>query len=255
MLDTRAASPHAGGLLADSYRRLIGTCDSLRARVLTDGRALPDGWLRADQLADRIRPLIEGEARRIRAEHGCVVPVHVAGSRLLHHYLWSACLLMSGPWYLEGRVPALRAEDVWIEVATGDLAVRPGGFASLERGCSGERELRAVVADHVAPVLDAFGPALRRGPRALRGMVTDDLLSGIWYLGRILGEEERAVAEACALLPEEAAFRRLPGCAGRSHLTRTRQSCCLYYAVTPTAEACLTCPRTADSERLRRLES
>ncbi|WP_280723916.1 (2Fe-2S)-binding protein [Kitasatospora sp. MAA4] len=240
-------------------------------------------WVSAADLTRWRERLVEAEVRRIQAEYGCVAPPHVAASRLLHHYLWSACLLLSGPWYLDRRVLRLRPEDVWIEAASGDLAVRPGGFACLagdpaaggecggnvrERGVrvvAGEEELRAelraAVVAHAAGVLEAFRPVVKRGDRALWGMVTDDLVSGIWHLGRMLGDEERAVAEAAVLLPGGpppfpggAAFRRLPGTDGRSHhLTRTRLGCCLYYTIRP-ADTCVTCPRTGDAERVRRLE-
>jgi len=82
-----------------------------------------------------------------------------------------------------------------------------------------------------------------------------------WYFGRQLGEEQQAVRAATALLPTAispfpaaAGFRTLTGPTGGCHPTRTRAGCCLYYAIRP-AEACCTCPRTSDAERLRRLES
>jgi ferric iron reductase protein FhuF len=91
-------------------------------------------------------------------------------------------------------------------------------------------------------------------------MVGDDLVSGIWYLGRALGREDDAVRAATALLPEAVApypagadFRVLTGADGRRHPTRTRTGCCLFYTIRP-GEACATCPRTCDAERLRRLE-
>ncbi|WP_035793199.1 (2Fe-2S)-binding protein [Kitasatospora mediocidica] len=255
--------------LADGYRRLKGVCGVLRVSVVDAAPVSGPGreWLCVAELSGGIGLLIEAEARRIGAEHGCVAPPHVAASRLLHHYLWSACLLISGPWYLDGRVSWLRPEDVWIEVGSGDLAVRPADGREVcgEREGAGEEglraELRAAVAAHVAPVLEAFRPVVKRGDRALWGMVTDDLVSGIWYLGRMLGEEERAVAEATDLLPGGpapfaggAGFRRLPGTEGRSHLTRTRLGCCLYYTIRP-ADTCVTCPRTGDAERVLRLEA
>ncbi|MEU6233969.1 (2Fe-2S)-binding protein, partial [Kitasatospora sp. NPDC047058] len=68
-----------------------------------------------------------------------------------------------------------------------------------------------------------------------------------------------AVRAAGAVLPGgtqpllgAADFRLLHGPDGRSHHTRTRLGCCLYYAIRPDG-ACLTCPRTPDDERLRRL--
>ncbi|GAA0689881.1 (2Fe-2S)-binding protein [Kitasatospora atroaurantiaca] len=259
MLQMTAVPPHAADRLAETYRQLAGIGGGLRVDLMTSGQPFPkreDGWVRASALAGGVDALIAAEAARIEAEHGCAPRMHVAASRLLHHYLWSACLLLSGPWYLTGQVPRLRPEDLAIEVSTGDLAVRPG---VAEPG--GERELREAVAGYVEPALDAFQPYVKRGPRALWGMVTDDLVSGIWYLGRMLDEEERAAEVAAAVLPGDtppflgaADFRRLPGTDGRTHLTRTRLGCCLYYAIRP-ADTCLTCPRTGDAERVRRLEA
>ncbi|WP_051969793.1 (2Fe-2S)-binding protein [Kitasatospora azatica] len=239
--------------LLDVYRRLAACCPAWQVRVLTGERAEPGAeWVSAAGFAERVEELVAGEAARIRARHGSAVPAHVAASRLLHHYLWTTCLLASGPWYLAGQVPALPVAAVWIEPATGELAVRAEGAAPI----GGPAELRAAVAEHVEPVLEAFRPVAKRGSRALWGMVTDDLVSGIWYLGRMLGCEEHAVAQAELVLPGGTApmvgsadFRRL---GGAGELTRTRVGCCLYYAVRPD-EACLTCPRTGDAERARRL--
>ncbi|MGW7417617.1 (2Fe-2S)-binding protein, partial [Streptomyces sp. NPDC054863] len=120
-------------------------------------------------------------------------------------------------------------------------------------------ELRAAVADHVRPLLTAVRPHARRSPRTLWGMAGDDLVSGIWYLGRMLGQEERALQAATALLPTAvppfpggADFRRLTTPDGSRHPTRTRLGCCMYYTL-DSAQACATCPRTCDAERLRRL--
>ncbi|WP_327070349.1 (2Fe-2S)-binding protein [Kitasatospora sp. NBC_01302] len=267
-------------LLADACRQLNADCPALRVRVCEEGgpgsAPEPTGWVAARDFAQRMDELVAGEARRIRADHGCAVPPHVSAARLLHHYLWSVCLLAVGPWYLERRVPVLGADQLWIAPHSGELAFRPGGFACLSddpaaRGVAGVRvvpggselraELRAAVAEHAEPVLEAFRPVAKRGSRALWGMVTDDLVSALWYLGRELGREEDAVARAAELLPGGTApmvgsadFRRLAGSGGAEHLTRTRLGCCLYYVVRP-ADTCITCPRTGDGERVRRLEA
>lgn len=200
-------------------------------------------------------------------------PRHVLAARALHGSLWSLSLLVSGPWYLEDRVPLLAPRAVRYDLAADRYEVTPGDFVCLPgdpaAGLPGVRTvpdaealrgaLRDAFADLVRPLLTAVAPAFRRGPRALWGMAGDDLLSGIWTLGRTLGDEERAVRRATEVLPRAIApypaaadFRRLTGRTGATHLTRTRTGCCLYYAVRP-GEACGTCPRTADAERLRRL--
>lgn len=244
--------------LAETLRSVVTACGTLRVELLAPGELAPSprqGWLPLAELTSGVDELVAAEAARIELETGVAPRLHVAASRLLHHYLWSAALLFSGPWYLTGQLPSIRPEDVWIETSTGNLVLRPTGSAPGD-----EAALRAAVAAHVEPVLTAFQPSTKRGPRALWGMVTDDLVSGIWYLGRMLGEEEYAVRVAEAVLPGDTApfpggadFRRLAGSEGGSHLTRTRLGCCLYYAVKP-PEACVTCPRTCDADRVRRLE-
>jgi hypothetical protein len=235
-------------MLAEVYRQMADCAPAWRTRMVNEHQAAPGGeWVSAAGFAERIDELVAGEAARIRADHGREVPAHVAASRLLHHYLWSACLLGGGPWYLAGVVPELSVERVWLHSATGELACRPGGL----RVDGSPGQLADEIAEFVAPVVAAFGPSTRRGARALWGMAADDLVSGIWHLGRMLDREDHAAARAAQLLPGRAAgFRRLAS----GELTRTRAGCCLYYAIQPD-QACLTCPRVGDAERTMRLSS
>ncbi|MCW2869948.1 MAG: iron-sulfur protein [Streptomyces oryziradicis] len=97
----------------------------------------------------------------------------------------------------------------------GRLTVRPRGFACLPEdpasALPGARvvpdtealraELRAAVAEHLAPVLDGFRPRMRRGRRAMWGTATDEVTESLWRIGVLLGEEDRAVAELGAPLP------------------------------------------------------
>ncbi|MFI2026630.1 (2Fe-2S)-binding protein [Streptomyces buecherae] len=217
---------------------------------------------------------LDAEATRIAAGGDAVPRRHAVAARALHGCLWSVSLLLSGVWYLERRVPLLDQRAVRCDLSSNRYEVSPGGFLCLPddpaaglpgvRTVPDEEALRAELRDGfaalVGPLLAAIGPWFRRGPRALWGMAGDDLVSGIWTLGRLLGEEEHAarlagevLPHAIAPYPDGAGFRRLTGATGRAHLTRTRTGCCLYYAIRP-AEACGTCPRTGDAERLRRLE-
>ncbi|MBO8195378.1 iron-sulfur protein [Streptomyces oryzae] len=280
-----SATPRAPDLLTGLYERTIAICEALNARVMAeDGtevsrprsqRHVSGAALRQDSGAlDRF---IGAEAARIQQRAAHQARRDVAASRALHGYAWSVALLMSGSWYLERRVPRVRPGDIRVDLETGAVGIAPGqSFSCLAddeaaRHSPGARvlvdeealraELRSAVADHMRPLLTAFAPEVRRGPRALWGMVEDDLVSGIWYLGRMLGQEEDAVRAATELLPGPvppfpggAAFRYLTSASGRSFPTRTRVGCCLYYTI-GTAQPCLTCPRTSDGERLRRLES
>jgi len=244
--------------VAATYHRLVRLCESLRVTVLDDEHPAgsTDGRLSTAELATDPRALdaaVEGEAARIRAGHGHAAPPHVAASRLLHSHLWAVGLLVSGPWYLAGQVPRLSPERVWTDPVTGDLAIAPGGHAE-PLPAEAPDAVRAALAEYAQPLVDAFGPRTRRGPRALWGMAADDLVSGVWYLGRMLGEEARALRVADSLVPGGAGFRTLRGASGRTYPTRTRAGCCLYYKIRP-AETCLTCPRLGDNERLERLEA
>ncbi|GGT34574.1 hypothetical protein GCM10010271_43430 [Streptomyces kurssanovii] len=265
----------AASTLARTYLDLVASCEALNVRIASEAsQALLDGaeLTRSDKAVDAF---IDAEADRIREHHRHAPRRDVAASRALHDYLWSVTLLMSGAWYLERRVPRIAPQDVRIDVAAAAFEIVPGyDFACLPddpaAGMPGVRvvaheealraELRAGVAEHVGPLLTAVGPHARRRSRALWGMAADDLVSGIWYLGRVLGQEDRAVQAATELLPTAippfpggAEFRRLAGRDGRRHLTRTRLGCCMYYTL-DAAQACSTCPRTCDAERLRRLE-
>ncbi|MET8978443.1 (2Fe-2S)-binding protein [Streptomyces sp. NPDC004539] len=230
--------------VTDVLRRLTGLCDVLDVHVTDDE---PAG---VDLLTDP-GAFVDAEAARIETRYGVRVPRHVAASRALHDYAWSAALLMSGPWFLERRVPLVRPQDLRADLATASYQVRPAGDA-------GDDLLGALTA-HLEPVLAAFAPLTRRGSRALWGMAGDDLVSGLWYLGRVLDREDDGIRAASELLPGPvgrfpagAAFRNLTAPDGSCHPTRTRAGCCMFYAIRPT-EACGTCPRTPDAERLRRI--
>lgn len=270
-------APCPANPLDTDYRLLLDLCPVLRVRLLAADEPAPAralGWYSAVELATdpaALEAALAGEAARIApvaAGHGTAPRPHVAASRLLHHYLWSVCVLIAGPWRLGGRVPSIDGANLWFHAPTGDFALRPHAHVTLPGEDELRAELRAAVVAHVEPLLAAFAAPTRRGTRALWGMVTDDLASAIWYLGKRLDEsagsavpveEDAAVAAATAVLPGHtdpllgaADFRVLCGEDGRAHHTRTRLGCCLYYAIEP-GGACVTCPRTGDEERLLRL--
>lgn len=242
----------ADGNTAPVLRRLIGLCEVLEAHVT-------DAEQGVDLLNDpgALEEFTEAEARRIRDRYDVTVPRHVAASRALHDYAWSAALLISGPWFLTGELVRLRPEDLRVGMSTATYYVRPPAADPQLAATAGE--VREAVAAHMEPVLAAFGPLTRRGSRAMWGMAGDDLVSGLWYLGRTLGREQDGIRAATDVLPGPvgpfpagAGFRNLRAADGSCHPTRTRAGCCMFYAVRP-AEACATCPRTSDAERLRRL--
>lgn len=279
---------------AGAYTAFAQVFPDLRIHHRTEVPA-HDGWVTTRQLladpALRAR-LVAAEARHGRARFGTAPRADVAAGFWLHRYAWPLCLVFTLPWLLEQRVPLLPVEQLASRRPAGgwgpaELALLPGtgplAFACLPgdpaAGLPGARvvadpaalraTLRTTVAAQLDPLLTAFRPLLRRGPRTLWGLVTDELVEGLWYAAGLLGEEARAVTALTALLPEPpaeatgatdaggadridtapftgaAAFRlaapRQPGVAAAP--TRTRVSCCLYYTVRP-ADLCPGCPRT-----------
>jgi hypothetical protein len=260
--------------VAPAYRRAAEAMPELR--IAETAPREDAGWVRADELAaggEALAAFLAAEERQIVADYGRPARPDVVATFALHRYAWPAGLLFTLPYFLLRRVPWLTPDDVSYHRGEGRLAARITAFSCLPddpaaglpgaRVVRGEAALRAAVrraaAAHLGPVMSAFGPRMRRGPRALWGAATDELTEGLWYLGALLGEEERATAEAGMLLPGgtepyagSAAFRELRGPGGRAVTTRDRASCCLYYTMRP-EDTCVTCPRTCDAERVARL--
>ncbi|MFD4904846.1 (2Fe-2S)-binding protein [Kitasatospora purpeofusca] len=279
-----------------AYRRLGEVLPALRVRCAPprSGR----GWLAGADLVTRpaaLRELISHDARQGLARYGQPLRPDVAAGIGLHRFVWPAALLFTLPWFLERRVPLLAPGDIAVRRRTGELTVRPGAFLCLPDDPAapvttvppaalpgspppppGARTvpdeaalaagLRSALADFLTPVLDAFRPEVRRGPRTLWAMATDAVVEGLWYAGGLLGEEERARTELAALFapgvsgasgqPDPRAARPAPECApftpgagftapasgGTERSDRCRASCCLVY--TAQAEAmCAGCPR------------
>jgi hypothetical protein len=242
------------------------------------------GWLRAADLAARpeaVRELIAHDARRGLARYGRPLRPDVAAGFGLHRFVWPVSLLFTLPWFLERRVPLLALPDVALRrrPEAVELAVRPAEFACLPddpaAGSPPARtvpdedalaaELRCALGGFLTPVLAAFRPEARRGPRMLWAMATDAVVEGLCYAGGLLGEPERARAELSALLaPADPAHAPgadggtatapapftpgagfappAPGHGDASSTDRRRASCCLVYTAEP-REMCGGCPR------------
>ncbi|WP_244212010.1 (2Fe-2S)-binding protein, partial [Streptomyces angustmyceticus] len=259
-----------------AYARLSAVFPGLRVTLWDAAPPSGDGWVCAAGLAaggDSLESFLARNDARIVRDHGQRARPDVVASFALHRYAWPACLLITLPWFLHRRVPRLPVQDVSFQREPGRMAVRISAFACLPddpaAALPGARvvpdeealraEVRAAVAAHLGPVLDGFRTRTRRGPRALWGMASDEIAEGLWHVGHLLGEEQRAVAALQLLLPGatapyvgSAGFRELTGPCGEPLPTRDRASCCMYYTLRP-ADTCLTCPRTRDEERVRRL--
>ncbi|KOU25117.1 iron-sulfur protein [Streptomyces sp. WM6372] len=272
------APPPAGSPVADAYARLSRAYPRLQVveRAAHEPAPRGVGWIGADALAaggTEVDGYLAWDDAQVLRDYGRQARPDVVATFGLHRYAWPACLLITAPWFLDRRVPHLSAGDVAFHRTQGRMSVRAESFSCLPddpaaalpgaRVVPGEEalraEVRAAVAHHLEPVLEAFGPRVRRGRRALWGMVTDEIVSGVWHLGKLVDEEQRAMAELEALLPGRtapytagAAFRTLEGPRGEQLPTRDRASCCLFYTIRP-EDTCTTCPRTCDADRIIRL--
>ncbi|WP_316520583.1 (2Fe-2S)-binding protein [Kitasatospora brasiliensis] len=264
---------------APSYHRLSGLTPVLTVRCAPPRGG--DGRLSAADLATRpeaVRELIAHDARQGLARYGQPLRPDVAAGFGLHRFVWPVSLLFTLPWFLERRVPLLGLGDVSLRrhAEAIELTVRPAEFACLpDDPAAGSEQartapdepalgavLRSALGAFLAPVLTAFGPEARRGPRVLWAMATDAVVEGLWYAGGLLGEQERARAELSALLapapgaaggpaPDPAPFTPGAGFAppapsggGAPAPHRSRASCCLVYTARP-ADMCDGCPRLA----------
>ncbi|WP_340375037.1 (2Fe-2S)-binding protein [Streptomyces sp. SS7] len=275
--------PPAPSVTAESYARLAAAYPGLRVTELAPGAPVPrgGGWVAAADLAAggaALDAFLAWDDAQVVRDYGQRARPDVTASFGLHRYAWPACLLITVPWFLHRRVPRYPVTHVSYD-RTGDgmrMAVHPpSSFACLPgdpaAALPGARvvpdeealraEVRAAVAEHHEPVLAGFGPRTRRRGRALWGMVTDEIVEGLWYVAHLFGdgEQQRARHELELLLPGatkpyvgSAAFRELTGPDGESLPTRDRASCCMFYTVRP-EDTCATCPRTCDADRIGRL--
>ncbi|MFE6053338.1 (2Fe-2S)-binding protein [Kitasatospora sp. NPDC056446] len=219
---------------APSYHRLTGLTPVLDVRCAPPRRG--GGWLTAADLTDRpeaVRELIAHDARQGLARYGQPLRPDVAAGFGLHRFVWPVSLLFTLPWFLERRVPLLTPADVALRRRPDavELTVRPTGFACLpDDPAAGSPQartapdeealaagLRGALGGFLAPVLAAFGPEARRGPRVLWAMATDAVVEGLCFAGGLLGEADRARAELSALLA--------PGPPGASGAPSTPSTC------------------------------
>ncbi|SOD63915.1 FhuF 2Fe-2S C-terminal domain-containing protein [Streptomyces zhaozhouensis] len=260
--------------LTPAYARMGEVLPSL---LVTEGEPRSDaGWTRGDALAEggaALDAFLADEARASQAAYGAEARPDVVATFGLHRYAWPVAALFTVPYFLLRRVPHLAPEDVSLRRDPTRLTVRVTAFSCLPgdplAGHPGalvasdeaalRTEVRRAAADHLGPLLDAFGPRMRRRARALWGAATDELVESLWYFGHLLGEEPRAVRELARMLPGATApfaagagFRELAGPDGEALRTRDRASCCMFYTLRP-ADTCATCPRLCDEQRVRRL--
>ncbi|MEU9187743.1 (2Fe-2S)-binding protein [Streptomyces sp. NPDC048484] len=275
----RAAAAHpARSALTEAYTRMTEVFPALGVTELAAGEPAPtgDGRIGVAELAKAGADLdsyLAWDDEQVLADHGRRARPDVIASFGLHRYAWPACLLITVPWFVLRRVPRFPVQDVTFQRMPGRIAVRVGEFACLPDDPAatlpGARvvrdeealraEVRASVAEHLEPVLNGFGPRMRRRGRALWAMATDEVVESLWYVAGLLGEQHRATVELERLFPGTtkpyvgtAGFREVTGSNGECLPTRDRASCCFYYTL-DAEDTCANCPRNSEAARIAKL--
>lgn len=262
--------------LAATAARADGVLDWLTVRL---GHPDDDGWLRCDDLDPGLVLAWEREvADRHRAEYGRSDPMAAAGYVLD----WCAGVpgLLGGAFFaLARRVPRLDPRSLALHRHGTER--HPDGYALLDERfwclpddpaaadpaatvLPGDAALagvlRAQVRAHADAFLSGYRPGARLPRRHLLGAFLDGLDTGMWIGAVHRGAlPDAVVADAAAVLPgrtpqfrDASTLHPLTDDRGRTHLSRTRISCCCRYRLDPAGAACVTCPRTTPAERRRR---
>ncbi|MFE9681122.1 (2Fe-2S)-binding protein [Streptomyces sp. NPDC006285] len=272
-----AAHP-ARSALTEAYTRMTEVLPALGVTELAPDEPAPtgDGRFAVAGLAEAgadLDSFLAWDDEQVLADHGRRARPDVVASFGLHRYAWPACLLITVPWFVLRRVPRFPVQDVTFERMPGRIAVRVGEFACLPddpaAALPGARvvpdeealraEVRAAVAEHLEPVLNGFGPRMRRRGRALWAMATDEVVESLWYVAGLMGEQQRATVELERLFPGAtrpyvgaAGFREVTSAGGQCLPTRDRASCCFYYTL-DAEDTCANCPRNSEAVRIAKL--
>ena len=134
----------------------------------------------------------------------------------------------------------------------------------MPRWCADEAALadvlRGQVRMHADDFLAGYVGRAKLARRHRLGAFFDGLDTGVWYGGTTEAGAAPEVLRLGALVlpgstpefPDPSTVYRLTDTRGREHLSRRRVGCCYYYKVTEGGEACATCPRVSDAERVKR---
>ena len=133
--------------------------------------------------------------------------------------------------------------------ASGSRPTRPAASRSRSRATRDARrtspQLRAAIAAHSTPLIEAVNDATKRPSGALERGVEDRIAAAIVWIAQMT-QRQRTRA---ALLDGEAEIRMLD-LGTHELLLHVREGCCLYYRL-PAGLKCFSCPLIDDEDRRR----
>jgi hypothetical protein len=213
-------------------------------------------WLAAGDLLGPV-PVELDLQLKLAAERLGTDRLAVAASALLEGYAWTLGLPLSAALATEAPAPDLAAGNVRLrfdggrpaEVALRDPAAPPGG---------GPGAVARLVDGHLAALVARLAERrVRRGPRALWGLVANGCAAALLEQARAAGLPPARVAPLLDQLLTTPG-RSLPtpallpvGPVDDPRLVRRRVTCCLNYTVA--GQPCATCPLLPPAETRRRL--
>jgi len=207
------------------------------------------GALTTAELARDPDAAIAAEAARAPSAYGAELRPDVAAAFALHRHLQPVALLFTLPWLTARVVPELPPGRAAFDPVALRLAAAPTRLLTD----AGPEAVRAALRAHLAPLLAAFRPRMRRGPHTLWALALDDAVEGLHHVADRTGLGTEARAALNLLFP--GGTSPFPGAAGFGPAAeRARVSCCLFYTV-PGARPCAGCPRLAPGRRGELLHS
>jgi ferric iron reductase protein FhuF len=224
-------------------------------------------WFEATELGARLPDILGQIGDHWRTDDG-----RVQAAFFIHGHCWRIAAPAIACYLAESRVPDVSPGNVAVRFdrqgAAAAPSLRSSRFAGLPAdgqatlACADSDALRGWLRErlehHLAFVVSALRAHSPLGVRAQWALAADACASAYLWAGKKLGDQDRACAEAGALLAAPGSPLRSRGTfldlehAGRHEIFLRRGSCCLSYRL-PEPTYCATCPLIPMEETERRL--
>lgn len=213
-------------------------------------------WLTASGLAADDGAGLDELMRAYGASWGVADDRRSQAAFVILDYTWYVTAPLVAAHLISGRLPSLEGAAVWLDAGsrTGALALAaaPPCRSSAER-------LGDQVAAHLRPLIERVVERHSLGRRAAWLGVGDRIVGAFEHVGDLIGDRERAQADAAAVVHRGGSELDSPRHrfstyehGGVERTIGIRASCCRFYR-TPAARYCLTCPLIREDERIERV--